>query len=185
MGIQKGGGAMNLRYAMGAVLLTFTVGSMTAFADMTSRRVRLETDGGAIEVEAKRPNDIQTRNAVREQLKQQMRKGMPLTNSAILQHQKEIKYKYEKTDRGGRIRIVAKSREALSAVQGFLRSQMTVPEDTKTLTFTFIEGTSLVVLPVTINDRGTFQFLLDTGASHTMLSAKVADSLGIPKGRPE
>src|SRR5262249_23258846 len=51
--------------------------------------------------------------------------------------------------------------------------------------FDFIANTSLVVLPVTINMQGPFKFLLDTGASNSILSAAVADGLGIPVGRTD
>jgi predicted aspartyl protease len=101
----------------------------------------------------------------------------------MLQHKREIKYKFEKTEQGGRIRITAKTREALLAVQDFLRSQINNSCYCPVVPFDFIANTSLVVLPVTINHQGPFKFLLDTGASNTVLSAKVADSLGIPLGR--
>ena len=40
-----------------------------------------------------------------------------------------------------------------------------------------------IVDGVSVNGHGPYRFLLDTGASNTVLSAAVADSLGIPKGR--
>ena len=33
--------------------------------------------------------------------------------------------------------------------------------------FTFVPGTSLVVIPVFVNERGPYRFLLDTGASNS------------------
>jgi clan AA aspartic protease (TIGR02281 family) len=98
------------------------------------------------------------------------------------EHRNQIRYKYEETTRGGRIRIIAKDQEALAAVQEFLRSQIPPKQSAKAVTFNFIRGTSLVSVPVTINDRSTFLFLLDTGASNTILSTAAADRLGIPKG---
>jgi len=54
-----------------------------------------------------------------------------------------------------------------------------------TVGFDYVGNTSLVVVPVMINNRGPYKFLLDTGANKTVLSATVADKLGIPKGRIE
>lgn len=51
------------------------------------------------------------------------------------------------------------------------------------ITFEFVPRTSLVVVPVTINGRGPFRFILDTGASDSILSSAVADALAIPEGR--
>jgi clan AA aspartic protease (TIGR02281 family) len=39
---------------------------------------------------------------------------------------------------------------------------------------------SLVVVPVTLNGRGGYKFLLDTGATNSILSSQVADQLGLP-----
>ncbi len=50
------------------------------------------------------------------------------------------------------------------------------------VTFNFVPNTSLVVIPVTVNEHGPYKFLLDTGASHTLLSASVANRLKVPKG---
>ena len=165
-----------------AVVLTL-VGSLNALADMSLKRFRFEADGGAIEVEAKRVNDTQTRDAVRQQLRHGLREQFPSATPAMQEHRNRIKYKYQETTRGARIRIIAKDQAALAAVQEFLRSQMTQAVKTKAVTFNFIRGTSLVSLPVTINDRNTFFFLLDTGSSSTIVSSAAADRLGIPKGR--
>ena len=101
------------------------------------------------------------------------------------QHQKEIKYRYEQTDRGGRILVTAKNQDALRALQDFLSSQMRDRQSSKAVAFTFIRDTSLVAVPIMVNDRGPYKFLLDTGASNSILSAMVADSLQIPRGRAE
>lgn len=45
--------------------------------------------------------------------------------------------------------------------------------------FSFVRD-SLVVIPVFLNGRGPYKFLLDTGATHTLLSRQVADQLNIP-----
>jgi predicted aspartyl protease len=49
--------------------------------------------------------------------------------------------------------------------------------------FDFVADTSLIVVPVTINGHGPYRFLLDTGATSTILSSAVADSLKIPVRR--
>ena len=53
------------------------------------------------------------------------------------------------------------------------------------VTFEFIAKTSLVVVPVTINGYGPYRFLLDTGATNTILSSTVANTLGIPRRRAD
>ena len=50
--------------------------------------------------------------------------------------------------------------------------------------FSFVRD-SLVVVPVILNGHGTYRFLLDTGATHSILSSRVADQLNIPAGRSE
>jgi clan AA aspartic protease (TIGR02281 family) len=174
---------MRLLSAIGVAVFLTLIGSVNAFADMSLKRVRFEADGGAIEVEAKRVNDTRTRDAVRQQLRHDLREQIPSATPAMQEHRNQIKYKYEQTTRGGRIRIIAKDQAALSAVREFLRSQMTPEHSAKAVTFTFIRGTPLVSVPVTINGRSTFLFLLDTGASNTILSSTTANRLGIPKGR--
>jgi predicted aspartyl protease len=42
---------------------------------------------------------------------------------------------------------------------------------------------SLVVVPVSLNGRGGYKFLLDTGATNSILSIHVADQLGLPAQR--
>jgi predicted aspartyl protease len=51
------------------------------------------------------------------------------------------------------------------------------------VTFSFIQNTSLVAVPVMVNGSGPYRFLLDTGASHSILSATVADRLKIKVGK--
>jgi predicted aspartyl protease len=43
-----------------------------------------------------------------------------------------------------------------------------------------IDDTGAVVVPVSINGRGPFQFLLDTGSSHSVISRSLADKLVLP-----
>ncbi len=50
--------------------------------------------------------------------------------------------------------------------------------------FSFVHE-SLVAVPVFLNGRGPYRFLLDTGATNTILSNRVADQLNIPIGRTQ
>jgi predicted aspartyl protease len=165
------------------LLFLSTMGSVSAAVrDLSISRYRLDKEGGIIEVQATHPGDKQTRDQVRRELSQEARNGIPSASPEMQQHQKEIRYRYENTERGGRIRIIAKSREALLAVQDFLHSQITASGDRK-VAFDFVDNTSLVVVPVRINGHGPYRFLLDTGASNTILSRSIAEGLGIPKVR--
>jgi predicted aspartyl protease len=169
-----------------AVLLALTTGSISVLArDLVSRRVLLEREGGSIEVEAKNANDSQTRDAVREELQQDLQNKIPLSTPALLEHRKDIKYSFEKTKLGGRIKIQTHNPDALAAVQTYLKTQLTTTLNGKAVALTFIKGTSLVAVPVLINNEGPFNFLLDTGASSSILSATIADRLKIPNGRHE
>jgi hypothetical protein len=178
---------MKVRHLIVAsALLIFAVGSVYgARLDRSSKRFLLDKEGGTIEIQASDGGDKETRDAVRRQLKEQARKGVPSVTPAMQEHKKEIKYRYEKTSRGGRLRIIAKGREALLAVQEFVRSEMSNSTQRRSVAFDFVVDTPLVVVPVTINNHGPYKFLLDTGASNTVLSAAVADALGIPMGRTE
>jgi hypothetical protein len=170
----------------GAVLvLIVTMYSIDAEAarSLSARRVFMYQDGGAIEVEAVRPNDKQTRDAVRKQLREDAKGKIKSATPELKQHEKEINFRYENTKSGGRIRIVAKGGDAVRAVQEFLRADNLQSQPSKAVAFRFIEDTSLVVIPVHINGHGPFRFLLDTGASRTILSAAVADDLKIPRGQ--
>ncbi len=41
----------------------------------------------------------------------------------------------------------------------------------------------LIVVPVTINGLGPYDFVLDTGSNNTMLDQKLADELALPHGK--
>lgn len=41
----------------------------------------------------------------------------------------------------------------------------------------------LIVVPVTINGSGPYDFVLDTGSNNTMLDQKLADDLALPRGK--
>ena len=99
---------------------------------------RLLADGGAIEVEANNTQDTETRASIRMHLSHiaQMFAGgnfdAPMfihdqtpPGVTIMQRLKsEIKYEFEKTDRGGRVRITTGNAEALDALHSFLRFQI-------------------------------------------------------------
>ncbi len=104
----------------------------------TTHRFLLHPDGGAIEVTANDAADKESRNQIRKHLGHIARMfaggnfeapaliharvppGVP-----VLQRLKtEIKYDYEETDHGARVRIKTANREALSGVHEFLRFQI-------------------------------------------------------------
>jgi predicted aspartyl protease len=166
------------------LLFLSTMGPVrAAVRDLSISRYRLDKEGGIIEIQATHPGDNQTRDRVRKELSEEARNGIPAATPEMQQHQKEIRYRYENTERGGRIRIIAKSREALLAVQDFLHAQITSASGDRKVAFDFVANTSLVVVPVRINGHGPYRFLLDTGAANTILSLSIAEGLGIPRGR--
>ena len=106
--------------------------------DKTTHHFRLLPDGGFIQVEANDAKDITSRDQIRMHLTHiatmfadgnfkapmlihdQTPPGAP-----TLQRLKtEITYKFENTDRGGRVRIMTMNAEALSAIYEFLRFQI-------------------------------------------------------------
>lgn len=106
--------------------------------EKTTHHFRLLPEGGLIQVEAKDVKDIATRDQIRMHLlhiaimfaegnfkapmliHDQTPPGVP-----VLQRLKaEITYKFEKSDRGGRVRIITKSAEALNAIHEFLSFQI-------------------------------------------------------------
>ena len=104
----------------------------------TAHHFRLTRDGGLIEVEAKDPADAANRERVRRHLAHVARlfaagdfdtpalvhARTPPGAQAMSRLKSEITYAFEETDRGGRVRITARSREALAAVHEFLRFQI-------------------------------------------------------------
>lgn len=106
--------------------------------DRTAHHFLLTTDGGVIQVEANDPADGASRDAIRQHLTQvaaAFARGdfaMPgaihdrtLPGVEAMQRLKDaITYRYEETERGGRVRIRAASPEARDAVHAFLRAQI-------------------------------------------------------------
>ena len=106
--------------------------------EKTTHHFRFKQDGGAIEVEANDPKDTASRDQIRQHLSHitQMFAGGDFTAPMLIHAQTppgvpvmkrlkaDIKYRFEETERGGRIRITTTNREALAAIYEFLRFQI-------------------------------------------------------------
>jgi hypothetical protein len=104
----------------------------------TTHHFRLTRDGGLILVEAKEAGDARNRELVRRHLAHVARMfaggdfdtpalvhaRTPPGADAMARLKADIVYTYEETERGGLVRIDAKSPEALAAVHQFLRFQI-------------------------------------------------------------
>jgi hypothetical protein len=106
--------------------------------EKTTHHFRLYADGGAIEVTANDPNDTGSRDQIRMHLAHiagmfaagdfnapmlihgEVPPGVPV----LRELKGDVKYKFEKLDRGGRVRISTKNADALRAVHEFLRFQI-------------------------------------------------------------
>lgn len=104
----------------------------------TTHHFRLLPDGGSIEVEANSIEDKESRDQIRMHLghiakmfadgnfnapmliHDQIPAGVP----AMQKMKSDIKYEFEETERGARIRISTKTPEALLAIHDFLRFQI-------------------------------------------------------------
>jgi hypothetical protein len=104
----------------------------------TTHHFLLMNDGGAIQVEANDPKDATSRDEIRMHLAHisrmfsdgdfnipmfvhdQTPPGVPLMEKL----KADIEYKYEETERGGRVRIKTANQEALAAIHEFLRFQI-------------------------------------------------------------
>jgi hypothetical protein len=107
--------------------------------EKTTHHFRLATDGGAIEVTANDPNDIESRDQIRQHLTHiAMMFSAGNFNAPMLIHDQtppgvpvmkrlksQIKYEFETIESGGRVRINTSNREAIVAVHEFLRFQIT------------------------------------------------------------
>ena len=104
----------------------------------TTHHFRLLPNGGAIEVEANDANDAASRDQIRQHLGHiagmfadgdfkapMLIHGREPDGVPTLQRLKaEIKYEYEETDKGGRVRISSDNSEAVRAIHDFLRFQI-------------------------------------------------------------
>lgn len=57
------------------------------------------------------------------------------------------------------------------------------PDTTEVTVRIKIANDYLIVVPVTINGSGPYDFVLDTGSNHTMLDQKLVDDLALPHGK--
>ena len=104
----------------------------------TTHRFRLFEDGGAIEVEVNDAADADSRAKIQKHLNKIAELfaagdfAMPMAihdqtppGVAVMTNLKaDIAYKYEDTERGGRVRIITKNSDAIVAVHEFLRFQI-------------------------------------------------------------
>ena len=107
--------------------------------DKTTHHFRLTRDGGMIEVSTNDPNDTTTREQVRthlEHLAKMFEQGnfdipmfvhgeTPAGVDLMTKDKSTIRYSYDETQEGGRVRIATSNPNALKAVHEFLRFQIT------------------------------------------------------------
>src|SRR5436190_1745566 len=154
---------MKLRLGMVLAVVSM-MSTTTAFGALktyarASARFFIDENGGGVEVGANDPKDTKVRNAIRDGLKEEIQQKTAFASPAILKHQKALSYHFEKTDRGGLVRVTAKTGDALLAIQDFLRSQMMKISKMGRVPFTFISNTALIAVPVQLNGQGPFTFL--------------------------
>lgn len=106
--------------------------------EKTTHHFRLLNDGGAIEVVANDAGDAESRDQIRKHLSHiaemfatgnfdapMLTHGKTPPGVPALQKMKDrISYKYEETERGGRVRISTAEKDALAAIYEFLRFQI-------------------------------------------------------------
>jgi hypothetical protein len=104
----------------------------------TTHHFLLKTEGGIIQVEANDPNDKATQDHIRMHLRRiaksfaagefndpmEVHDEVPAGVPVMQQRKDRISYKYEATERGGRVLIRTTDPEALSAIHDFLRYQI-------------------------------------------------------------
>jgi len=106
--------------------------------EKTTHHFLIRKDGGVIQVEANDPNDAESRGQIHMHLPhiaQMFAAGdfqapmlvhdtVPPGVPAMQRLKAGIAYKYEKTDRGGRVVITTQNAEALEAIHDFLKFQI-------------------------------------------------------------
>lgn len=104
----------------------------------TTHHFRLLKDGGAIEVEANDPKDAASRDQIRRHLRHiaeafgngdfaiphVVHDQLPPGAQVMKQARGAITYRFEETERGGRVRASTSNAEALEAIHAFLRFQI-------------------------------------------------------------
>src|ERR1051325_5185608 len=107
--------------------------------EKTTHHFRLSNTGGAIEVEANDSQDTLSRDQIRQHLQHiamMFAEGnfdipmfvhdqVPPGVTEMQRLKSAIRYKYEETEKGPRVLIPADDRQAVAAVQSFLRFQIT------------------------------------------------------------
>jgi hypothetical protein len=105
---------------------------------LTRHHFYLLADGGAIEVEANDPNDLASRQAIREHLKRIaalfaagdfsipmfVHATTPPGMETMKRLKNKISYTAEETSRGAEVRIKTRTAEAIQAIHQFLRFQI-------------------------------------------------------------
>ena len=106
--------------------------------EKTVHRFRLTAAGGTIGVDANDPGDTESRDAIRMHLSHiakmfadgdfeapmRIHDRVPPGVPVMKRLKAEIRYDFEPSDRGGRVVIATKNREAVDAIHDFLRFQI-------------------------------------------------------------
>jgi hypothetical protein len=106
--------------------------------EKTTHHFLIQKDGGIIQVEANDPKDSESRDQIQAHLPhiaQMFAAGnfqapmlvhdtVPQGVPTMQRLKSDISYKYEKTDRGGRVRITSQNAEAVEAIHDFLKFQI-------------------------------------------------------------
>ncbi len=106
--------------------------------DKTTHHFRLYKDGGAVEVQANDLADAASIGQIRDHLKEQARKfaagdfgapqhthgQIPPGVDTMTRLRSQIRYEFQSTESGGRLRITTTDAQALAAVHDFLRFQI-------------------------------------------------------------
>src|SRR5438552_409730 len=109
--IIEGGSMKTCLWMTVTMVMAFMADSASAREPETSKRFFIDKDGGGMEVRVNDPKDARKRDAVRQELREAARDQSTLSSPEMQEFGKEITYRYEQTDRGGRIRIKAKKSE--------------------------------------------------------------------------
>jgi hypothetical protein len=171
-----------MKVLFAVMVLAMLIAGLASAEPRTSEHVFLEKNGGGVEVIVVDPSDTNAREEVQQDLRRAAAERNSLASPAMQEHNGSITYRFEKTKRGARVRITTRNDDALRAIQEYLRGRMG-EQESSLVAFSFIRDTALVALPVMVNGSGPYRFLLDTGATHSILSATTADAMKLKIGR--